>query len=82
MFKKISLALIACAILLSANTDTVNNIDCDEQFESCIMKCDNSNNEDCVEKCEQELDKCLFEKESNPELDPEANLEDDKNEYK
>ncbi|APW64989.1 MULTISPECIES: hypothetical protein [Arcobacteraceae] len=82
MLKKISLALFAFAILLSANTKNIDNIDCDEQFESCIIKCDNTNNDDCIEKCEQELDKCLFEKETNQEQDLEENSQEDNNNFK
>ncbi len=83
MLNKILLALIAAAILLNANTQNNQNIDCEEQFESCILKCAESNigKEFCVEKCEMTFDKCLLVNESNLEFEKESTLEDYEKEY-
>lgn len=73
MLKKILLAMIASAILLIANTQNTKSINCDEQYESCLLKCDNSNSEDCSEKCDIQMDQCI-EKESNNEIDVEKDI--------
>jgi len=65
MLKKISLTIIASAILLIANTKNTEDISCEEQFESCILKCEDSNNDSCIEKCELLFDQCLTDTESD-----------------
>tara|TARA_B100001063_G_scaffold62487_1_gene56555 strand:+ start:152 stop:367 length:216 start_codon:yes stop_codon:yes gene_type:complete len=62
MLKKILLTSIALSLILNANSDLIENIDCETQFESCLTKCEDiqsdEKNQLCMEVCETEYDKC------------------------
>ncbi len=64
MLKKILLTFFALSLYLSANSNLNENenVDCEIQFESCIIKCEaiesDEKNEACVEACESSYEKC------------------------
>lgn len=64
MFKKILGASIAFSLCLSANNVSIENIDCDKEFEDCVLVCNKTASEDsdpmCIEKCEMLYDKCIL----------------------
>lgn len=62
MLKKILFTFFALSLYLSANSNLNENVDCEIQFESCIIKCEaiesDEKNEACVEACESSYEKC------------------------
>lgn len=61
--------LTAILITISLNANSLNYLDCENEFEICAQKCTKSNtSEMCIEKCEMLYDKCNLEKETNSEI--------------
>ena len=72
MLKKILLTSIAFSLILNAESISTENTDCEEPFEKCMSKCEESNSNEkdimCFEKCEMLYDKCLLTRETNAEI--------------
>lgn len=85
MLKKILTATIALSLYLSANDVSNQNIDCEVEFENCILVCNNTSSTEgdpmCVEKCEMLYDKCilLLESQNNSENENDIVPSDDNN---
>lgn len=39
--------------------EEAKSVDCDEQFEACIEKCEESSDENCERNCDIQYEKCL-----------------------
>ncbi|UTJ07516.1 hypothetical protein [Arcobacter roscoffensis] len=69
MLKKILFSSLVLTIALNAN-----EIDCEDVFERCTDKCEQTQGETkdqmCIEKCEYEFDKCLISQEPTTENEP------------
>lgn len=81
MLKKILFTSFLFALTLSANSDTINQADCEYEFEQCMLKCEETNPNDntiCLEKCELNYDKCQMasiKEDTNVEESSESSLE-------
>lgn len=61
MFLKKSLWIVMLAVIMPAMVwaEEAQNVDCDEQFEVCIQKCENSDDENCERSCDIQYEKCM-----------------------
>lgn len=61
--------LTAILITMSLNANSLNYLDCENEFEICALECAKSTSaEMCIEKCEMLYDKCNLEKETDSEI--------------